>query len=309
MASTRDNGAEWEKIDMAFQYDGSNMEQRIATIRACSARVRSALESVNEKRFKPRDFEQQVKNEIKAIRATLTPRQNEDRSDASFRQDAERNVRQRYTRTFIDAYRQSKALIEEQAMLADRLHAEIRKPRLAPIDTAVPKNVLDISALSTRPVLLSIDRQLKLMNTRAHVERLSVDERIALLREADPADVELVWTLDDAIERDVRTLQSEQERDRLVAEAAARSRNLSTEEVIKADVEARHYWKVRAESVNAALEETRAARVSPEERTAFEDWNTTAATVHREISSMGSYALVVQQAGDLAEGRPAATAA
>lgn len=281
---------------MSAVIDLSNMHTRIALIRSFTTTVRESRGLARTAMYRPRDLDMQIRAEIKAIRAALPQQISEQRSDADLRQQAERLVRERYTKAFLDSYASARDTIQRMAKRADEMHAYVRKPRLPKIDTGKGENEFGSSGL--RPLLFSIEREMKLARYRAEAGDLTVDEQLALLQDPE-SEPELVTVLDRTVERTLAKLQSTEERDRLVKESTA---GLQGEAALKAMTTASAEWKARHEAIASGLEATRAARVTPEERTAFEEWNTAASEAWRDLDSLGVYALTVQQSGDLADG-------
>jgi hypothetical protein len=293
---------------MSTEFDISNQDHRVARIKSLATAIRQASAKAHSLSRKPASIAEQVREEVKAIRSRLSPRENDLKSNADIEPDARRAVRERYVDAFQGSVRAVRAQLQQHGQDVDSLFAYVRKPKL-PTITIAP-HTSNVLGEITNAKLDRLYQQMALINARAEIADLTLEERLALLQETNAdAQPELVYLLDRAVERDLNALRPKGVGD-AIYEAAAKG--LRTEEALKAASQAKAAWQERVDSSTTTLETLRVARVSPEERAAFDEWNQAFDGVAREWGNGGSqmsYANTVHQQRDLAEGAPANAAA
>ncbi len=257
-----------------------------------------ALEAVL---YKPKDYTQQVRAEIAAIRRTMTPDQNDDTPDKKLFPQAHARVRTRLLATSREAHT---ALQTTLNAAREGIHTAldlVRRPALTTIDLAEGEGAYGAGD-ALRPLLRKLIQQNAISEARTRATLMTEEERVRVLQETDQTqEPELVWVLDDLVQRDMTRLSS---LETLQAMEATEIQKRGAVLTIDQKGALQQQWRRRAEQIAKSFTAIRNARLTDDDRALEQEWTLLGGergTIARALTQAGQLLAEAEQAERLPE--------
>lgn len=231
--------------------------------------------------YKPKNFDRLVRDEIAAIRKTMTQDQNDETPDKKLLARASDRVRARI-------YEAADAKLQEARVRYDRAQTSIRaalavaqSPDLEAIE--LPTTSVGYGAEALVPFLKKIIQQNAMSEARATASLLTPRERLMRLADADPEmERELITVLEQHVQAHLQYVQSPERHRELADEKRARlGRNLTVDEI--AALTSEH--KQEQAFYETGLTAVREKRLTDRDRHLRDEWTTREPELDRAITS------------------------